>query len=229
MMRKIARLLAIMCFLGVTSCSNSLPPPKPYGTQRSLEIPALRTEVWAIAPVINLSGQSAVDSILQADILYQQLQQVRGMTVVPVDRVVQTYAGLNIEKVESPQQAATVCDILGADGLIVATVTQYDPYTPPKMGASLVLFRKPSGFHRELAEAQVTGHPSPIKPGQIKQAVGMFDSADGTTRQALLDFSRGRTDPNGPMADREYFLSMDRYSGFVYHQLIAELIGVPAE
>jgi hypothetical protein len=31
------------------------------------------------------------------------------------------------------------------------------------------------------------------------------------------------------MAERECFLSMDSYWGFVYHQLIAGLLGVPAE
>jgi hypothetical protein len=231
MMRKIARILALVAALGMAACeSNSLPPPKEYAKERPLEIPALRTEVWAVAPVINLSGQSAVDPLLQADVLYQQLQQVHGMTVVPVDRVIQTYAGLNIERVESPQQAAVVCDVLGVDALLVATVTQYDPYTPPKMAASLVLFRKPRDFHRPVNDPQQgMGHLGAIKSGQIKQSVGMFDSADGTTRQALMSFAVGRSDPNGPMAEREYLLSMDSYSGFVYHQLIADLLGVPAE
>jgi len=63
----------------------------------------------------------------------------------------------------------------------------------------------------------------------LKQVVGIYDSENGTVREALLKFAAGRSDPNGPMSEREYFLSMDRYSGFVYHQLIADLLGVPAE
>jgi len=67
------------------------------------------------------------------------------------------------------------------------------------------------------------------RTGVPRQAVGMFDSMDGTVRKNILIFANGRSDPNGPMAEREYFLSMDRYTGFVYHELIADLLGVPAE
>jgi hypothetical protein len=34
----------------------------------------------------------------------------------------------------------------------------------------------------------------------------------------------GRTDPNGPMSVKEIYVSMDRYCGFVYHQLLSELL-----
>ena len=57
-----------------------------------------KRQVWAIAPVINLSGQKAVDPILQADLVYQQMQQVHGLTLVPVNRVVEVMAGLEDRK-----------------------------------------------------------------------------------------------------------------------------------
>jgi hypothetical protein len=187
------------------------PQPKQYGVEYRMEVPGQQTLVWAVAPAVNLSGQREVDPILQADLLYQELQEVHGMTVVPVDRVAQVYAGLNIRQVESAQQAEQICQILQVDALVIPTVTAYDPYLPPKMGASLALFYRAKDAER------------------LRQTVGMFDSADGTVRDAMLKFAGGRSDPNGPMAEREYFLSMDRYSGFVYHQLIADLLGVPTE
>ena len=55
-------------------------------------------------------------------VVYQQMQQVRGLTMVPVNRVAEVFAGLKIEKVQSPEQAALVCDLLGCDALVVATV-----------------------------------------------------------------------------------------------------------
>ncbi|HTW94569.1 MAG TPA: hypothetical protein VMD30_07240 [Tepidisphaeraceae bacterium] len=207
-MRLIALILPLALILTAAGCKD----PPTYGTEVYLEIPGHRRQIWAIAPAINLSGHAEVDPILQADLLYEQLQDVHGMTVVPVDRVVQVFAALRIDRIESFNQAAMVCDLLHADAIVVPTVMAFDPYVPPKMGASLALFRK-------------TSDPN----GDLKQSVGMFDSADGSVRDALLKYSDGRTDPNGPMADREYFLSMDRYCGFVYHQLIADLLGVPAE
>ena len=35
---------------------------------------------------------------------------------------------------------------------------------------------------------------------------------------------RGRNDPLGPLGPKEYFVSMDRYCGFVYHELLADLL-----
>jgi hypothetical protein len=203
---------------------------KPYGNEHALEVPGLSTLVWAIAPAVNLSGHHEVDPILQADLLFNSLQQVKGMTVVPVDRVVQVYAGLNIDHIESPQQAALVCDLLDVDAIVVPTVTYYDPYDPPKMGASLALFRKPFGYVRPegVDLTELAQHPGTMHV-EVKQAVGIFDSGDGSVREALLKFATGRSDPNGPMAEREYFLSMDRYAEFVYFRLIADLLGVPPE
>lgn len=220
--------LAWGAMVWLSGCGD--PPPKPYGEEHNLEMPGLQTDVWAVAPAINLSGHAEVDPILQADILYQQLQSVHGLTVVPVDRVVQVYQGLNIDRINSLEQAALVCDILQVDAVVVPTVTAYDPYTPPKMGASLALFRKPTGYVRPLA-SDALGPSGRAHGGRadLKQAVGIYDAADGSVRKSLQVFAAGRTDPNGPMAEREYFLSMDRYGGFVYHQLIADLLGVPPE
>src|SRR5256885_5949186 len=97
-----------------------------YGREFVQSLPPHRREVWAVAPAINLSGQREVDPLLQADLLYQQVQQVRGLTVVPVNRVVEVYAGLGIEQVQSAEQASLVCDLLGCDALLVPTVTAFD-------------------------------------------------------------------------------------------------------
>ena len=48
-----------------------------------------------------------------------------------------------------------------------------------------------------------------------------------SVRQALEDYAAGRNDPAGPLGADEYRLSMDRYGGFVYHELIATLMSHP--
>ncbi len=52
----------------------------------------------------------------------------------------------------------------------------------------------------------------------------MFDAANGSVREALLLYAQGRNDPLGPMGEKEYLASMDRYCGFVYHTLIGDLL-----
>jgi hypothetical protein len=190
--------------------------------------------VWAIAPAINLSGQKGVDPLLQADLLHQQLGQVHGLTVIPVDRVVQVMAGLKLEKVQSADQAVTLCDLLGCDALVIATVTAFDPYDPPKFGGSLQVFSKPASFVRQKnvdihvlsRSAAPIDDDAFLPPPDTKfiQAVGMWDAANGTVHDAVMEYARGRADPAGPMGAKEYFVSMDRYCGFAYHTLIADLI-----
>jgi len=223
---------AAACLLLSSLCGCYFEPqPKSYPTERALEMPGNQTQVWAVAPTVNLSGHREVDPILQSDLLFIELQHVHGMTAIPVNRVAQVYAGLNIRQVETPRQAALVCDLLQADALLVPTVTAYDPYSPPKMGASLALFRRPKGYTRPAA-ADMDELARQLDAGEaadLRQSVGIFDSADGSVRADMQKFAIGRSDPNGPMAEREFFLSMDSYCGFVYHQLIAGLLGVPAE
>jgi hypothetical protein len=230
MMRSI---LATTLFAILTAGCSSEPK---YGQERQIALPGTKRQVWAVAPAVNLSGQR-VDSLLHADLAYKQLQQVDGITVIPVNRVAEVYAGLQIDRISSQEQAELVCEMLGADGLLIPTVTLYDPYDPPKLGASLQLFGKPAArrtkknvnprdLARRAAPAEDEALPASA-PQQFLQVVGMFDAANGSVRKAVLDYAKGRNDPVGPYGADEYFVSMDRYSGFVYHALIAELMNHP--
>jgi hypothetical protein len=230
-MRRI-RTLLVMAFAAASLLCGCQHHEPQYGTELQLSMPGLRRQVWAVAPAIDLSGEN-VDPLLQADLLFDQLQQVHGLTVIPVNRVIEVYVSLKIAQVQSPQQAAVVCELLGCDALVVPTVTLYDPYNPPKFGAALQLFDKPPGFARPAAvemsdptTQDPTTQVSPASPitGDFQQAVGMFDAANGSTREDLWLYAEGRNDPKGPMGPKEYIESMDRYCGFAYHQLIRDLL-----
>ena len=226
-------LVLVLAATGCTSCS----PQPDWGRETGKVLQTKRRQVWAVAPVLNLSGERGVDAILQADLVYQQLQQVKGLTVYPVNRVAEVYAGLRIDRVATPEQAALVCDLLQCDGLVIASVTIFDPYNPPKLGAALQVFLKPGTYHRatdidprELARRS-TG--APVTPdataghSDVVQAVGMFDAANGSVRDRLKAYAAGRHDPVGPLGEKEYLVSMDRYCGFAYSELIEQLIASP--
>lgn len=221
--------LMIACFGLPTGCAHQ---PKPYGEEQQLFLPGAQRQVWAIAPTINISGQSQIDPLLQSDLVYQEVQQVHGLTAIPVDRVVEVYASLKINKIQSEQQASTVCRLLGCDGLVIPTVTAYDPYDPPVFGASLQLFVKPGTFNRlpkldpRSLERSPTMAPLPSMPAtnNMAQVVDLYDASDGTVRDRVAAYAKGRTDPNGPLGAQEITVSMDRYCAFGYHELLVSML-----
>ena len=232
MMRKTTISCLLLGLLVLCGCDSD--KKKPYGSEMGLSLPGGAKRIWAVAPAIDLSGQKGVDPLLQADMVYKELQEVAGLTVIPVNKVANVYYAMRIERVQSEEQALTVCEQLGCDGLLVPTITAFDPYNPPKFGASLQVFQKlqygadTAGVNpRELArQSAPTTDPIrglPTNPRML-QAVGMFDAANGSVRASLDQYAAGRADPNGPYAQREYLVNMERYCQFVYHQLIEELL-----
>jgi hypothetical protein len=201
----------------------------PYGQERKLALPGARQQVWAIAPAVNLSGE-VVDPILQADLLFRQVQSIEGVRAIPVNRTAEVLSTLRIEQVQSMEQAQIVCQMLGADALLVPSVTLHDPYNPPKFGATLTLFgsghaRQAAFDARELTRRAAPG-PGEILPRDlgVLQAADVFDAANGTTRDRLLRYAHGRHEPLGPLGAREYFWSMDRFTSFGYHELLEQLL-----
>jgi hypothetical protein len=228
--RIVLNIVLVAAAMGLLNgCAHHAPK---YGTEAQLVLPGVHRQTWAVAPAVNLSGET-VDPLLQADLLFGQLQQVKGLTVIPVNRVAEVYASLRINQVQSDEQASIVCDLLGCDALVVPTVTLYDPYNPPKFGASLQLFGKPASYARtasvdprELARQAAPEMIESLPPtGKFLQSVGMFDASAGSTRDALWLYASGRNDPIGPLGSKEYLVSMDRYCGFAYWSLTRDLLG----
>ena len=206
--------------------------PPQYGRESALLLPTKRRQVWAVAPAINLSGQSGVDPLLHADLAFEQLQQIGGLTVIPVNRVAEVYVAMGIENVQSTEQAAQVCQALGADGLVVPTITIFDPYNPPKFGGALQLFRLRPAV-APAPDQPASGEPAPaaaeVSGGgaggvMLIQSVGMYDAANGSVRDALQVYTAGRHDPVGPLGAKEYLVSMDRFCGFAYRALTESLL-----
>lgn len=232
-MRSIFLSLPLLIAL-IASAGCTTPPPE-YGREYTKALSTRHRQVWAVAPVLNLSGEQGVDPFLQADLVFQQLQQVQGVTALPVNKVAEVYASLGIDKVNSPEQAALVCDLLNCDGIIVTAVTIYDPYSPPKLGSAMQLFVKPSSYARpanvDPRDLVKRAAPKDVDPmpagGEVVQVVGMFDAANGSVRDRLRFYASGRHDPVGPLGEKEYLVHMDRYCGFVYSELIDQLITSP--
>ena len=102
--------------------------------------PYERRQVFAVAPLRNESGNRYADGLNLADKLAQQLALTRGIDVLPVNRTLAAMHALGFGQITEVRQARQLQRALGVDGLVVGTVTAYDPYNPPKLGLALELY-----------------------------------------------------------------------------------------
>lgn len=198
----------------------------------SLTSPYPGPKLWAVAPLRNESGTTLVDTVVLADKLTQRLADVPGITMVPVNRVLAAMASLELASINSVGDAMKVSSLIGTDGLIVGTLTAWDPYEPPKVGATIQL------ISREKLDASSTVDPRQLSSAAtgdrlgtaatwnqpVAQASGYFDAANHQVLGDLHNYAVGRTPLESPSGWRRYLLSMDLYTEFVSDELIRRLL-----
>ncbi len=221
--------VALFALTTLTGC-----PPKATVRPVNLTSPYPAPKVWAVVPFRNYSGTSLVDSVAMADHLTQQLQQIDGIQVLPVNRVLETMASKEMPEVRTIEDAMTLMQALKADGLLVGSITAWDPYEPPRIGAQLQLYatRNPYTFSQSDIQTRTLTYAATDKllPGsrrynQPVASVGNhFDAANGDTEHALKKYAHGRTPADAPAGYRRYLINMNLYAEFVTHELAQRLL-----
>ena len=223
---------------GAGGCSTGRLSKDPH----PLFSPYTRRQVWAVAPLNNESGTLHADGVRLADKLTGKLGSVSGIDALPVNRVLAAMDRLRIGQVNSREAALRVREVLGVDGLLVGTVSSYDPYDPPELGMIVELYADP-GLPpeadmdvRKLAKAAVEEQSLPrggengfrlTADGNQPYAVVSthLDAADPQTRYRLEDWARYRgTGWETPGEWRKYRISMDLYSEFVSHEVVRRVL-----
>jgi len=115
------------------------------GCQKEQRVDAVKApyearQVFAVAPLRNESGSAYADGVRIADKITAQLALTKGLDTLPVNRVLSAMQALGLSAVTNKGDAIRLRQMLGVDGLVVGTITAYDPYEPPKLGLSLELY-----------------------------------------------------------------------------------------
>jgi hypothetical protein len=211
---RVAAALALAAVAVLTGCAERLKDPAlivtPYEDNR----------LWGVAPFSNESGASVVDGAAIADSFMMQAQQVDRIDVVPVNRVIAAMRAGELSEVRSYADAQTLMRMLGLDGLVVGTVTAYDPYRPMKLGLAVGL--DPRALTRSTRGEPEFGEVG--RPGPVAAAAGVFDAANHQTIQRLEAYAAGRVEPESALGQDIYLVSMEWYTRFVCHRLLDDLL-----
>lgn len=220
-------MVLVAAVLAAAGCQGpSLTPPEalvaPYSTAQG-------TPVWAVAPLANESGTSVADAGMVSDALVAKLAEVRGLSALPLNRTLGAMRALRLDAIRSPAEARALAEALGVDGLVIGTITAYDPYEPPRLGLTLGLFTRdgrggpqvdPESLRTAASERAVTA------PGADAQTV-VSDYADAANHEVLMDLRRyaeGRHDPNSALGWRRYTASMELFTEFAAHRAVSRLL-----
>lgn len=196
--------------------------------------PYAEARVWAVAPFRNESGTLHADGVRMAEHVARQLENAFHIDVVPVNRSLAAMEALGMYGVTTPADARQLLATLGVDALVIGTISSYDPYDPPKLGAAMELYTSPrydaitAVDPRGLTSAATPGEPPRQTVPKVKQPASTvsvyLDAADPDVRRKLQRYASGRRkDSDDPLAfirpDEEswhvYRISMDLYSEFV--------------
>ena len=189
--------------------------------------------LWAVAPLANESGVSFVDTGMIADRIVSKIDEVRGLSCLPLNRTIAAMRARGMRAVTNPNEARALAEMMGVDGLIVGTITAYDPYDPPKLGIKLALFARNPGvetpqmdpmrlqiaytdYHRAIAQ-QYLSRP-------VATVSEHFDGANHAVKTELRRYAEGRCEPESALGWKSLLQSMDLYTQFAAYAAVSRLI-----
>ncbi len=196
----------------------------PYG-------PSASTVIWAVAPLANESGTSVVDPLMVTDALVARASEVRGVTTVPLNRTLTAMRALKMAGVRSPADARRLADALGVDGIIVGSITAYDPYDPPKIGLMIGLYShsRTSQMRNPIdpKALQAAGSDRMIVQNGDEPSSMVSEHLDAQNHEVLMNLRRyaeGRHNPRSALGWRAYTASMELYAEFAAHWSVTRLL-----
>jgi hypothetical protein len=231
-----AAVLALGVGIGAVGCAPKGPrriPPRtivaPYDT-------SVGEVLWGVVPLRNESGTTAVDTLAVTDEIVAAAEQVQGVRAVPLNRTIAAMRSLGLADLSTPEEVRLLASEMGVDGLIVGSVTAWDPYDPPTLGLALALYARGGRLDRrgqtELDTRTLTYQPTDYTyfPGSSfteGPASVASELLDGKNHQVLMDLDRyvaGRNDPSGMLGTRRFLASMELYTEFGAWRLVGRLV-----
>jgi hypothetical protein len=212
--------LTLLCALALAGCEDLFggdKKTKPEPVEYTLMSPYKGVHSLAVAPAINLSGTHDFDVLTVSDALFEELQQVGGLNVLPLNKTLIAMQRLNIRTIDSPLTAQKLAEFLEVDCLIIPSVTTFDPYNPPKMGMILQMYT-PRHLSRDNT---VTSDRQPVS-----QVSAVFNASNQTVLRELRDFAQGRTQYDSALQDERFLMDADAYTRFVCHAMVRRMIEV---
>ncbi len=181
--------------------------------------------VLVVAPVLNLSNSSDVDTLKITDLIASECLSFANVSVVPVNQVLAELVRQGRTSVEAPGEAVELARVFGADATVVVGITEYRPYDPPVVGLVLQYY---AATGPRADDAPTDSPPlSGVRPRWQLQRV--FNAADERVLKELKDFADKRDGDQSPYSWRKYVKAQELYVRYCGWALIRTMLALEAD
>ncbi len=188
--------------------------------------------LFAVAPLRNESGTTVFRVEEVSDAIVFAAGSVPGIRCLPLNRTIAEMRGLGMREITGPGDLEALAEAMNVDGLIVGTVTAYDPYNPPALGLSLALHAgNPSfagGPELDNIRGAITDPQMPAPSRYIEMPVAsmsqVFDGRNQGVQMQVRRYAEGRIEHDAPRGWQTYLASMPLYTEFVAHAAVGQLL-----
>ncbi|MFI4871832.1 MAG: hypothetical protein ACIARQ_08475 [Phycisphaerales bacterium JB061] len=222
-------LTLLTLLVGCAARGPELTPPavlrSPYDSSRG-------DVLFAVVPLRNESGTTVFRPEEVSDAFVNAFTSVPGIRCLPLNRTISEMRGLGMREITNPSDLKALAEAMNVDGLIVGTVTAYDPYNPPTLGISLALHAGNPVFAAgpELDELRgavrdpQTPAPSRYVDSPVASISEVFDGRNHGVQIEVRRYAQGRIDPTAARGWQTYLASMPLYTEFVAHAAVGRLL-----
>ena len=215
--------------LAAGGCATSETRLQPVDTIVS---PYGHAQVWAVAPLANESGISIIEIARFSDLVGEEMQRVAGIDVIPLNRVLAAMRELEMDRVTTAGHVRQLMNVLELDGMVIGTITAYDPYRPLKLGMALQLFTQDAAERYDAFDPRMLtlSGSGEIAPGGLSgerpaaAAAGVFDATHHDTVARLEAYAASRSEPDSAFGPEIYLVRMELFAQFVSDQLIRAML-----
>jgi hypothetical protein len=201
-----------------------------------MESPFPEPMTLAVAPVLNFSGEFALDPLTAADLLASELASVDGIAILPVNRVTAYLATQGKRQIESPAHAVAIAQAVNADAIVVAGITEYDPYTPivglvvqmysvPRRSRTAPPGLDPVAVERSASPITLADLPDTTEAANpTSQVQVVFNANHEWVVKAVRKYAEHRSEEFSPYGWKQYLKVQTLYLRFCWHEAIERLV-----
>ncbi len=186
-----------------------------------------------VAPAMNLSTRPGLDTVQVTKAFISELQQVEGITVVPVGRVYQYLQQQGMATVGSPEEARALAGVFAAQATVVLAVTEYDPYDPPRMGLAMQMYTtgtspSPGGADFDPVGASRSAVPFPVTDDQPRprdMISRVFSGRNREVEELAKTYAARRLSDDSPYGWRLFLVNQREFQRLCSYGIIREMMG----